>query len=94
MVTGLITQYRNLIYLILLCGSLQSCGSRVELFSGISENEANDALAILINAGIPSTKISGKEGLVNIDIDSLEERTIQRNGNHYDSDINEQESDN
>jgi|TARA_R110000868_G_scaffold219194_3_gene470032 hypothetical protein len=32
--------------------------------------------------------------LVNIDIDSLEERTIQRNGNHYDSDINEQESDN
>jgi type III secretion protein J len=41
----------------------------VELFSGITENEANDALAILINAGIPSTKIPGKEGLVNIDVD-------------------------
>jgi type III secretion protein J len=49
--------------------ALYGCSSRVELFSGITENEANDALAILINAGIPSTKIPGKEGLVNIDVD-------------------------
>ena len=49
--------------------ALYGCGSRVELFTGITENEANDALAILVNAGITSTKIPGKEGLVNIDVD-------------------------
>lgn len=59
----------NILALIVFILNLSGCGGRVELFSGITENEANDALAILINAGIPSTKIPGKEGLVNIDVD-------------------------
>lgn len=63
-----VPQCHTFISLIIFTLALSGCGSRVELFSGITENEANDALAILINAGIPSTKILGKEGLVNIDV--------------------------
>lgn len=64
-----LSQCRIFTSLIIFTTALYGCNSRVELFSGITENEANDALAILINAGISSKKNPGKEGLVNIDVD-------------------------
>lgn len=49
--------------------SLVACGGRVELLTGISENEANEVLAVLIDAGIKAGKLPGKEGMVSLDVD-------------------------
>jgi len=49
--------------------SLVGCSGRVELLTGISENEANEVLAVLIDAGIKAGKLPGKEGLVSLDVD-------------------------
>lgn len=48
---------------------LAACGGRIELLSGISESEANEALAALIEAGIKAGKIPGKEGMVSLDVE-------------------------
>ncbi len=46
-----------------------ACGGRIELLRDISESEANEAMAALLDAGISSSKIPGKEGLVSLDVD-------------------------
>ncbi len=58
-------------YLIIfiLAAVFSGCGSRIELLHDISESEANEAVAALLNVGIASSKIAGKEGLVSIDVD-------------------------
>jgi type III secretion protein J len=48
---------------------LFGCGGRIELLAGISESEANEALAALIKADIQAGKIPGKDGLVSLDVD-------------------------
>lgn len=46
-----------------------ACGAQVELLSAISESEANEALAALLDADIKALKTPGKEGLVNIQVE-------------------------
>ncbi len=48
---------------------LAACGSRVELLKDVSEAEANEALAVLLQAGISAGKLPGKEGVVSLDVD-------------------------
>lgn len=48
---------------------LAACGSRVELLTEISESEANEALAALLEAGIKAGKLPGKEGMVSLDVE-------------------------
>lgn len=48
---------------------LVACGARVELLTGISENEANEALAALLEAGIKAGKLPGKDGMVSLDVE-------------------------
>lgn len=48
---------------------LLACGSRVELLTEISESEANEALAALLEAGIKAGKLTGKEGMVSLDVE-------------------------
>jgi type III secretion protein J len=55
--------------IVLLCSLIFGCGGRVELLNDISEAEANEAMASLLNAGISSSKIPGKEGMVSLDVE-------------------------
>ncbi len=48
---------------------LAACGSRVELLKDVSEAEANEALAVLLQAGISAGKLPGKEGVVSLDVE-------------------------
>jgi type III secretion protein J len=48
---------------------LASCGGKVELLKDIAEAEANEAIAVLLDAGIASTKIPGKEGVVSLEVE-------------------------
>lgn len=48
---------------------LTACDTRVELISNVSEGEANEALAALLQGGIKATKLPGKEGLVSLDVE-------------------------
>jgi type III secretion protein J len=48
---------------------LTACGAQVELLSAISESEANEALAALLDADIKAAKTPGKEGLVNLQVE-------------------------
>lgn len=57
-----------LFFILILC----ACGSRVELLQGVSESEANEALAALLDGGIKAGKLPGKEGLVGLDVESSE----------------------
>lgn len=43
--------------------ALVGCGGRVDLLSGLSEADANETLAVLLEAGIPTEKITKKEGI-------------------------------
>lgn len=54
------------------CLLLYACGSRVELLQGVSESEANEALAALLDGGIKAGKLPGKEGLVGLEVESSE----------------------
>jgi len=56
----------------LFCLLLCACGSRVELLQGVSESEANEALAALLDGGIKAGKLPGKEGFVGLDVDSAD----------------------
>jgi type III secretion protein J len=58
----------TLFFCLLLC----ACGSRVELLQGVSESEANEALAALLDGGIKAGKLPGKEGFVGLDVDSAD----------------------
>lgn len=53
--------------LVLIAG-LTGCGRRVELMTAIPEAEANEVVGALQNAGIPSEKVPGKEGMVGVSI--------------------------
>jgi type III secretion protein J len=45
-----------------------ACDTRVELISSVSESEANEALAALLDGGVKAGKIPGKEGMVSLDV--------------------------
>jgi type III secretion protein J len=47
---------------------LAGCGGRVELLASIPEADANEVIAALINEGIDAVKVSGKEGMVGIQV--------------------------
>ncbi len=59
----------RLLTLVVLSISLVSCGARVELLTGVSESEANEALAALLEAGVKAGKLPGKEGMVSLDVE-------------------------
>ncbi len=48
------------------CLLLAACGGRVDLMGAIPEEEANEVLAALIKASIPTEKVAGKEGRVGV----------------------------
>lgn len=48
--------------LVLALALLAGCGARVELLGAAPENEANEVLAALLEAGIAAQKQSGKAG--------------------------------
>ncbi len=54
---------------VFLFAALFGCGGRVELLRDISEGEANEAIAALVNAGISASKVPGKDGLVGLDVE-------------------------
>ncbi len=56
----------------LLCTLLLACGNKVELLHEISEVEANDVLAALLDAGITAEKQPGKEGMVSLRVEQAE----------------------
>ncbi len=68
----MMTPFRPLISF-LMAGSLAlllaACGGRVELLKDVSEAEANEALAVLLQAGISAGKLPGKEGVVSLDVE-------------------------
>lgn len=52
--------------------ALAACGSRVTLYSAATENEANELLSVLLDAGIQAGKVAGKEGVaVSVDGDQV-----------------------
>lgn len=46
------------------CLALVACSGRVDLMGAIAEEEANEVLAALIKANIPTEKLPGKDGMV------------------------------
>lgn len=54
---------------LLISCSLAACGGKVELLHDISEVEANEVLAALLDAGIRAEKLPGKEGMVSLSVD-------------------------
>ncbi len=60
---------------LLVCATLAGCGGKVELLHDISEVEANEVLAALLDAGIRAEKLPGKEGMVSL---SVEESQFSR----------------
>jgi type III secretion protein J len=66
-----IFRYRSvgrLVFAGLLLALVAACGARVELISSVSESEANEALAALLDGGVEAGKIPGKEGMVSLDV--------------------------
>lgn len=51
---------------------LVSCGGKVELLKDIAEAEANEAIAVLLDAGIASSKIPGKGGVVSLEVEQAQ----------------------
>ena len=54
---------------LLLGCSLVGCGGNVELLHDLSETEANEVMAALIEAGLSAEKLPGKEGAVSLSIE-------------------------
>ena len=54
---------------LLLGCSLVGCGGNVELLRDLSETEANEVMAALIEAGLSAEKLPGKEGTVSLSIE-------------------------
>lgn len=44
-------------------------GCKTELYSGLTERDANDMLALLLRYGISASKVSGKDDLVTLSVD-------------------------
>jgi len=64
-------QYRSVWRLVisgLLFALVAASDTRVELLSSVSESEANEALAALLDGGVKASKIAGKEGMVSLDV--------------------------
>lgn len=55
--------------IVVVCFCLLLAGCRVDLNKGLSEREANEMLAILLQHDIPSYKVAEKEGLVTLQVD-------------------------
>ncbi|VVE48326.1 EscJ/YscJ/HrcJ family type III secretion inner membrane ring protein [Pandoraea iniqua] len=55
---------RRLAVLAALSLTIAACSSRVELLSSLPENDANDILAVLLDAGVSADKRSAKDGFV------------------------------
>lgn len=53
-----------------LCVLLAACGGRVDLMAAVPEDEANEIVSALLDAGIPVEKVPGKEGAVGVRVDS------------------------
>ena len=57
---------------------LAACGGSVDIMNAIPEDEANDILSALLEAGIPAEKIPGKEGAVGVRVEgSLVGRSLE-----------------
>ncbi len=66
-----IFRYRSfgrLVFAGVLFALVAACDTRVELISSVSESEANEALAALLDGGVKASKIAGKEGMVSLDV--------------------------
>jgi type III secretion protein J len=66
-----IFRYRSLGRLVfagVILALVAACDTRVELISSVSESEANEALAALLDGGVKAGKIPGKEGVVSLDV--------------------------
>jgi type III secretion protein J len=59
---------RRLVFAGVLLALVAACDTRVELISSVSESEANEALAALLDGGVKAGKIPGKEGVVSLDV--------------------------
>ncbi|WP_448217975.1 type III secretion system inner membrane ring lipoprotein SctJ [Endozoicomonas sp. 2B-B] len=66
------TVHRTLKYLGVICLSFLLAGCKVELYSGLSEKEGNDMLAILLDGSIPAEKLINKEKMVTLMVPSDE----------------------
>jgi type III secretion protein J len=56
----------------LLAVLLAACSRQVELMAAMPENEANEVMAALQNAGIRADKVPGKDGMVGLSIDAAQ----------------------
>lgn len=63
---------KHLIILICMILGLAACGGKVELLKDISEVEANEVLAALLDAGIRAEKLPGKEGMVSLNVEEAQ----------------------
>jgi type III secretion protein J len=54
----------------LLVAGLTACSNSVDLLASIPEPDANEIIAALLNAGIPASKVAGKEGNVGVRVDA------------------------
>ncbi len=61
--------FRIVLSELLICFLMTACGNKVELLHEISEVEANDVLAALLDAGITADKQPGKEGMVSLSVE-------------------------
>lgn len=59
-------------FCILLSCSFGGCGGNVELLRDLSESEANEVMAALIQAGLSAEKLPGKEGTVSLSIEKTQ----------------------
>jgi type III secretion protein J len=51
---------------------LAACGAKVELLADVPEQEANEVMSALLDAGIKATKIPGKEGMVSLMVEQAQ----------------------
>jgi type III secretion protein J len=51
-----------------LAASLAACDSRVELLAQVTESQANEVLAVLLQQGVSAQKMPGKEGTVSLNV--------------------------
>ena len=53
----------------LAAAALLLCGCQAELYSNLTEREANEIMAVLLDAGVAASKQTGREGLVTVSVD-------------------------
>lgn len=63
---------RHAIIVVITSIIVMGCSNRVELLQGVSEGEANEALAALLESGVKATKLPGKDGMVGLEVESSE----------------------